>query len=123
MPGMKRGEKLANSIGPAPRSKILISLVGMILSVSLSLGLLAINASLTPERVNNRRPLAMESPSDIVYFTRRKNTPSAGTSLTPVISVMHLILQIPRSNWMDVYLNVMLLPSSYARPRIKFRNR
>ena len=65
----------------------------------------------------------MASPSDIVYFTRIQDTPIAGTSLTPVISVMHLILQIPRSNWMDVYLNVMLIPSSYARPRIKLRNR
>ena len=62
----------------------LISLKGLMLTVSQSLGLLSRNKSLIPERVNKIIPLAISAPSAIMSSARRQGTLSAGTSITLV---------------------------------------
>ena len=61
---------------------------------------LARNSSLTLERVNNIILIATVAPSTTVSSARSQDTPSAGTSLNPVVSVK---------------LNLMLLSISFAR--------
>ena len=46
----------------------------------------------------------------------------SGTSLTELRSVMHLTLTVPIVTCMDVYLDAMMLSSSYTRLIIKYRN-
>ena len=71
-------------------------------TVSLSLWFLTINTILTPDSLNNRRPLSIAVSSAIVSSARRQGTPSTGTSITPVRNEIHLIIPIPRKTWMDV---------------------
>ena len=76
--------------------------MGMMLKTSQPLGLLAINVSPTIEMIRNRIVIAITAPSAIVYFSIIHDTPNAGTSLTPVISVVSLNLPIPIRTLMDV---------------------
>ena len=77
--------------------------------MSISLGLLAINTSLNLEKVNNRRPIDISAPRNIVYSARMQGTPSTGTSLNQVRNSMHSMMKIPISTWMDVYPSATLL--------------
>ena len=95
----------------------------MMLTVSQSQWSLSRNEILTPQRVNIRRLLAITEPSAIVSFARMKDNLSAGTSLTPVSSIMHLTMPIPRRTWMDVQLSAIILSKHSARLRRKWRNR
>ena len=106
------------SLPPIRRSSI--SLVGMMLTLSQYLGLLARHAILTPERVNIIILLSITAPSTIVSFEISQDVLITGTSLIPVIILMNFSLPILRRTWMDIYINAMMLPISYAWLRIKY---
>ena len=75
----------------------MISLMRMILTVIQYLSVLARDMTLTLERVNNIRPLAIIAFSTIVSSVRSQGVLSAVTSITLLSSSMHLIVPIPRS--------------------------
>ena len=87
---------------PSPIRRRLISMVGLILTTIRYLAFLARNASLTPDRVNNRIPLAIAAPISSVSYARKQGTLEAGICITTVINEMHLIISIPRRTWTDV---------------------
>ena len=108
-------------IPPQNRRRVYIRM-GMVLRVSLALGFLARNVSQKLLRVNNRTPISIAAPRVTLCSERIQDTLRTDTSLTTVISWMHLTLPRPRSNWTDMYLIVMLLKISSARPRRNFTN-
>ena len=89
---MTGGAQLVNLRSPLPRRRRHSSLMRLILIVSQSLGFLARNAILNPERVNHRRLVAIAEPSAIVSSARRQGTPSVGKSFAPVIIEIIFIL-------------------------------
>ena len=96
--------------------------MGTMITLRKSLGLITRNTHLILEKVNNRRTPYIAVPSAIFYFEIRQYSPSAGTRLTQVISVIYLNLPIPIKTPMELYLYEMMIPSSSARMRIKYRN-
>lgn len=93
---------LVNPRSPPPRRRRLRILMRLMLTVILSLGFIVRNAILTPERVNNRRPLAIATPRAILYSAIMKGNPRVVTSLTPVRNVIRLIMKRSRRTWTDV---------------------
>ena len=114
------GAHLIKSISLSLGRISMISLMGLVLISSQALGFIARNESLNPERVNNRKPLAIVTSIVTVCSTRRQDIPSAGTSLVLLISIMHLTLPIQIRTWAEFQLNIMLLSISSTRLIIKF---
>ena len=110
---------LMNPRIPPPRRRRKRSLIWMLLLVSQDIVSSKRNWGLTPERVNNRRPLYIAASSVTVYSTRSQDTPIAGTSLNPVATAMHLIPPRLIRTRKDVYKGVMLLSIGPSRLRRK----
>ena len=75
---------------------------------------------LTPEMVNIKIPLAIDSSRVTVWYAIIKSALIAGTSLAPMRSSIHLNQKNPRSNWMGIWTIMMLLPISSKIRRRKF---
>ena len=101
--GMTGGAQPMKTRIPSPIRRRLISLVGLILTTIRSLAFLARNASLTPDRVNNRIILSTVAPSDIICFERMQDTLRVVTRIATVIIVVHLTLPLIRSTlWTSI---------------------
>ena len=85
---------------PPTTRRNLISLMMLILTESQAPGFL--KQIPTPDRVNNRIPLAIAAPISSVSYARKQGTLEAGICITTVINEMHLIISIPRRTWTDV---------------------
>ena len=108
-PGITGGVQLVKPRILTPIRRRMIIFMILILTVSQYLGFPAINASLTPETVNNRRLISIASPRYIVSYAIRQGIPSIGTSLNIVISAINFIMPIPRRTWMVVYPRIILI--------------